>query len=128
MPDRVVNMSGHRVLICSPGGPILDSEGAATAFMSEAWAQEAGVLAIPVSRVSEQFFQLRTGLAGAIAQKFVNYRLQLVILGDIARWTAASRSLRDYVYECNNGRAVRFVADETALGGMLAGGTSSLGA
>lgn len=127
MPDWIVNMGGRRVIICSPEGRILDSEGEAVAFMSEAWAQDASVLAIPVSRISERFFQLRTGLAGAIVQKFVNYRLQLVVLGDISRWTTSSRSLRDYVYECNNGRAVWFVADEGALDGILAGGSSSPG-
>lgn len=54
-----------------------------------------------------QFFDLKTGLAGEMLQKFSNFRLPLVILGD---WQALpGNSLRDFIRECNRGRQVRFV-------------------
>jgi hypothetical protein len=53
------------------------------------------------------FFDLRTGLAGEILQKFSNYRMRLAIVGDFSR--LKSRSWRDFIRESNRGRMVCFV-------------------
>lgn len=64
--------------------------------------------------IDESFFDLRSGLAGEILQKVVNYRLRLAIVGDISVYD--SKSLRDFVFESNKGTVVAFVNDlETAL-------------
>jgi hypothetical protein len=54
-----------------------------------------------------EFFDLKTQLAGDILQKFSNYRMQLAIVGDFSRYT--SKSLKDFIYESNQGRLIRFV-------------------
>ena len=66
-------------------------------------------MAIPVSRLSPDFFQLKTRLAGEVIQKFVNYRMRLAMIGDISAWLAQSNALRDFVYESNRGTAIWFV-------------------
>jgi len=53
-------------------------------------------------------------------QKFVNYRLRLVIVGDIAAYTAGSTALRDLVTESNRGKQIWFVPDLDALAARLA--------
>ena len=60
--------------------------------------------------VAEDFFKLSTGIAGEVAQKFVNYGYRLAIIGDFSGYT--SKPLRDYIYECNNGGHLYFVSDE----------------
>ncbi len=57
--------------------------------------------------ISPDFFDLKTGLAGEILQKFSNYRLRLIIAGDFSQYT--SKSLQDFIYECNKGKLVGFV-------------------
>lgn len=57
--------------------------------------------------ISPSFFDLKNGIAGEILQKFSNYRMQLAIVGDFEKYT--SRALKDFIYECNNGRLVNFV-------------------
>lgn len=58
------------------------------------------------------FFDLSTGLAGEILQKFANYRLQLTVLGD---WSIySSQALQDFMLECNRGESFRFATDEAA--------------
>lgn len=52
------------------------------------------------------FFDLRTGLAGEILQKFSNYRMRLAIVGDFSH--LKSRSWRDFIRESNRGRTVCF--------------------
>ena len=59
--------------------------------------------------IDPAFFDLRTGLAGEILQKFVNYRIRLAIIGDFTNIT--SESLRAFVIECNRGNQIFFVED-----------------
>ncbi len=60
--------------------------------------------------ICEDFFNLRTKLAGEILQKFINYQVKIAIVGDFSRYT--SKSLRDFIYECNNGNDIFFLPDE----------------
>jgi hypothetical protein len=50
-------------------------------------------------------------------QKFVQYGVGLVVLGDIFARADASSALRDFVRECNRGRQTWFVRNEEELGG-----------
>ncbi|GHU95201.1 hypothetical protein FACS1894208_07620 [Clostridia bacterium] len=65
---------------------------------------------IPKSAICEDFFRLSSGIAGEVAQKFVNYGFHIVIVGDFSGYT--SKPLRDYIYESNKGRNINFVAAE----------------
>jgi hypothetical protein len=98
------------VLICSDAGPPIAGPQDALDVIGSALSR-ADVVAIPAGRFDERFYTLRTGLAGEIMQKFVNYRLRLAIVGDISAQVAASTALRDLVIESNRGRHVWFVAD-----------------
>ncbi|MDR2931633.1 MAG: DUF4180 domain-containing protein [Oscillospiraceae bacterium] len=62
--------------------------------------------------IIEDFFDLSTKLAGEVLQKYVNYYLVAAIVGDFSAYT--SKSLRDFIYECNKGRHVFFMPDEAA--------------
>lgn len=65
---------------------------------------------IPKEAVAEDFFELRTGLAGEILQKFTNYGLRVAIVGDFSGYD--SRALRDFIRESNRGDRVFFLPDE----------------
>ena len=58
--------------------------------------------------LAPEFFDLKTGIAGDILQKFSNYRVRLVIVGDFG--SIEKKSLRDFIYESNQGRQINFVA------------------
>ena len=59
------------------------------------------------SNLANEFFDLRTGLAGEILQKFSNYRMKLAIVGAFA--DIESKSLRDFIRESNNRGIINFV-------------------
>ena len=73
---------------------------------------EAGCDSIAISKtaVSEKFFDLSSGIAGEILQKFVNYRVRLAIIGDYSVY--ASKSLQDFIRESNKGSHIFFVENE----------------
>lgn len=62
------------------------------------------------SAICEDFFNLRTKLAGDILQKFINYHVKFAIVGDFSIYT--SNSLKDFIYESNNGKDIFFVSSE----------------
>lgn len=89
-------------------------------LIGDAWAQQAELVIIPSSRLKAAFFDLSSGLAGELLQKFVNYSIRLVILGDVSAYTASSTALRNFVAESNRGQAIWFVNDLDELGVRLA--------
>lgn len=58
--------------------------------------------------LDESFFDLRTGLAGEMLQKVVNYRLQLAIVGDFTIYD--SKSLKAFMNESNRSNTINFVS------------------
>lgn len=62
------------------------------------------------SNITEDFFELKTGLAGDVLQKYANYKVKLAIVGDFDEYN--SKSLKDFIYECNNGKQVFFLKDK----------------
>ncbi len=62
------------------------------------------------SAVCEDFFHLSTKLAGEILQKFITYKMKLAIIGDFSYYS--SKSLRDFIYECNHGKDIFFYSDK----------------
>ncbi|MFF4012053.1 DUF4180 domain-containing protein [Streptomyces sp. NPDC001717] len=109
------------VLMCEAEGEPLTGEREALDHIGNAGYQGAEWVVIPVGRFDESFFRLSTRVAGAIIQKFVQYRMGIVVLGDISRHTEASSALRDFVRECNRGTQTWFVADDDELRERLAG-------
>ncbi|WP_123969674.1 DUF4180 domain-containing protein [Streptomyces sp. TLI_185] len=115
----LMDLNGVRVLRCASDGPLLDGEQAALDLIGDAMGYEAELVAVPVERVADEFFRLRSGIAGAVMQKFVNYRVRLVVLGDLSEHLSDSTALRDFVHETNQGGHIWFLADEDALDARL---------
>jgi hypothetical protein len=108
MTDQVMQRRGVAVLVCDPAGAPVASEQDALDLIGASFGR-AEIVAVPASRLDERFFTLRTGFAGEIMQKFVNYRVRLVIVGDISARIDASTALSDLVRESNRGRQIWFV-------------------
>lgn len=100
----------ERVLICDQQGNTIDSRQDALDVIGDALGLGATLIAIPVIRLSPAFFDLRSGLAGEIAQVAVNYRQKLAVVGNISEHVERSNALRDWVVECNRRNDLWFVA------------------
>lgn len=79
---------------------------------------EATCLLLREGHLTPAFFDLKTGLAGDILQKYTNYKMKLVVVGDFAGVT--SRSLEAFILESNRGRQVAFMPDRAAALGHIA--------
>jgi hypothetical protein len=107
--------AGMRVLVCEPYGMPILAEGDATDLVGELFNERAQVIALPVERLGAAFFDLSSGLAGAVLQKFVNYHAIVAILGDVSAYEAKSEAFAAFARESNRGDQVWFLPDLTAL-------------
>lgn len=65
------------------------------------------------SSICEEFFDLKTRLAGQILQKFINYHVKIAIVGDFSVYK--SKSLKDFIYESNKGNNIFLPDEEQAI-------------
>ena len=118
---ELIEIETLRVLSFHGDEKIIRVAGDANDFIADAWAHQADLLAIPLAQLGPDFLKLSTGVAGEVFQKFVNYRLRCAIVGDITAKLEASKALRDFVRETNEGNSIWFVPDLDALSARLAG-------
>lgn len=60
--------------------------------------------------IAPEFFNLKTGLAGEILQKFVNYQVKLTITGDFTG--IKSKAFQDFIRESNTQGHIHFKSDK----------------
>lgn len=75
-------------------------------LMVDIYFQNFDGLIIHSKNICPDFFDLKTRLAGVVLQKFSNYKMKLVILGDFDK--VESKSLNDFIFESNKGGLVNF--------------------
>lgn len=109
MGTRHYDLCGTRVVELAAEGTPLNHDRDAVDTIAEAAPYRPEIMVIPAARLGDDFFRLHTGVAGQVIQKFLTYRLRLVILGDLPAHLQESTALRDFVYECNRGSHVWFL-------------------
>lgn len=72
---------------------------------------ENGGLLLPEANLGPAFFNLRSGIAGELMQKFVNYRIPLAII--VAEPGAHGEHFRELVHEHRDHPLVRFFPSES---------------
>jgi hypothetical protein len=115
MGFRIEELGGQRLLVLDNDGPVLARVQDAIDLIAEALPQGVHMIVAPVARFDPSFFQLRSGLAGEVVQKIVNYRLKLAVVGDISQFVSESKAFADFVRESNRGGSVYFFQDMDAL-------------
>lgn len=91
--DHHVTVYGTAVLVCAPAGPTITSEAGAADLIGEALSGEIGLVAIPSERLAVEFFELGSGIASGLTQKFANYGVGLAIIGGSGHRLEASDTL-----------------------------------
>lgn len=76
-------------------------------------------IVMPQAVIHSDFFDLKTGLAGDVLQKFSNYQSYLAIIGDFSIYN--SNSLRDFIRESNKVGRINFVNSEEEAVRVLMG-------
>jgi hypothetical protein len=87
-------------------------------LMANCTYQGARKIMIRTLHLAPEFFDLKTGMAGEILQKFSNYNVELAIVGDFSKYT--SKSLQDFILESNRMGRIHFVSTREEAKNRLA--------
>jgi len=96
--EKIAELDDDKIII-SQVQDILD-------IMADAGASGCNRIIIREKNLDKTFFDLKTGLAGEILQKFSNYHVKLAIIGDFSKFT--SNSLHAFIRESNKGNMIFF--------------------
>ncbi|WP_019640769.1 DUF4180 domain-containing protein [Paenibacillus fonticola] len=106
-----VQADGTAIALVHGGEPVIKDVQSALDFMATVrYETDCDCIVIEKPLISESFFDLKTRLAGEILQKFITYQVKVAIVGDFSMYS--SQSLKDFIYECNNGKAIFFLSTE----------------
>lgn len=101
-------LSGSRVAEIDAEGIVIGTLEDALQVLGDAYYNDFDRVLVRIEQLNPDFFDLSTRLAGDILQKFAQYRMGLIIVGDFSQFP--SSSLADFIRESNKGQHVRFVA------------------
>ncbi|MFT9850147.1 DUF4180 domain-containing protein [Aneurinibacillus sp. REN35] len=111
MKIRKVEVHGNNIAVVSSSEILIKDVQSALDFIATVqYEADCNRIVINKSLLSESFFDLKTRLAGEILQKFINYRVKIAIIGDFSVYE--NQSLKDFIYECNNGNDIFFLPTE----------------
>jgi PadR family transcriptional regulator, regulatory protein AphA len=104
MRIHLFEKSGHKYIEAAPTELLLQGEKDAITLIGLCGEQSSERLLLYAGNLSESFFDLKSGLAGAILQKFTNYHMKvaLVIPSDFVQGR-----FKDFVLEANRGNQFR---------------------
>lgn len=107
---KIIEHGGGNIAVLGGGDAVIHTAQNALDIMATARYDGCGKMIIAKENICEEFFNLSSRLAGEILQKYTNYHFAVAIVGDFSGY--ASKSLRDFIYESNNGKQIFFVPDE----------------
>lgn len=120
LSTKFYELHGVRVLERVPDGSKLQTYQDAVDLVGKSFEDRATLIVVPVECLNDEFFQLKTRIAGELIQKFVQYQRRLTIVGDISGFLAESSAPRAFEVESNRGKDVWFLASRDELNDRLA--------
>ena len=102
--DHIVKSGNNRKFVEAAAGFHLSDEQEALDIAAYCWEKETENLLLNHANLPDKFFNLRTGLAGAVLQKFSNYRIRAAAVVDPVK---ISGKFSELVRELNRGGSFR---------------------
>lgn len=120
MKINLIDVNGIHIAEIISDNIEINSTQDALDMMADCGYQGAGKIIISKKNINPDFFDLKTGIAGEILQKFSNYNVILAIVGDFSEYN--SKSLKDFIYESNKTGRINFVSTVNEAINKLASG------
>lgn len=103
-----INKDNNLIAVIKSDKIVIDSlQSALDLIATVNYETNANKICLSKDLIVENFFDLKTGLAGEILQKFINYKTKVAIYGDFSQYT--SKALNDFIKECNRGNDIFFL-------------------
>ena len=113
MEIKTHHINDKKIAEIITNGIILSSTEDGLDLLGNLYYQGFDKIIIHEKNIIPDFFDLKTKIAGDILQKFAQYQMPLMIIGDFSRFN--SKSLNDFIYESNKGDQINFVTSQSAV-------------
>ncbi|MCX5779751.1 MAG: DUF4180 domain-containing protein [Firmicutes bacterium] len=117
MDYKVKEIDKQRYIECAAVGTCIENEGDALDLVAACFENDTNRLLLEEGILPPEFYELRTGLAGKILQKFVNYSIRVAAVIDPE--TVNQGRFREMVLELNQGCHFRVFDNCTDAGEWL---------
>jgi hypothetical protein len=107
MPFQLREIEGTRIVISPGPGKLIRSTEDALDTLSFGGEHGSNRFIFLESNFPPEFYDLKTGLAGEILQKFSTYRIRAAVVGTFEQVT--SKRFREFMVECNRGQQLHFL-------------------
>ncbi|QNF33876.1 DUF4180 domain-containing protein [Adhaeribacter swui] len=107
MEINLIQAQGVNMAEVTGNGVEIKNNQDALDLMANCGYQGADGIILRAENITPDFFDLKTGIAGEILQKFSTYNMRLAIVGDFSKFS--SKSLKDFMYESNKIGRINFV-------------------
>ena len=104
---KISHSNGTKIAEIMSGDLLINDTQDALDIMAESSSRGANKMILLEKNLTAEFFDLKTGIAGNILQKFTNYNVRLAIVGDFSKYS--SESLSDFIFESNKHGRINFV-------------------
>lgn len=120
MDLQIIDIENTRIAKPVSKDTVIGTVRDATDLMGNADYQGARNIILEEGNLDPVFFDLKSGMAGEILQKYSNYHMKLAIVGEFGKFCSAA--LNAFIIECNRGNSVFFVPDfDAAVKKMVKG-------
>ncbi len=111
MIGEVVQTPTGEYVRCVPQSGILTSEADVLDLLAECYGIESSRILLDEEHLHPEFFDLSSGLAGALFHKLSVYQVRVAIVADLAG--IKSQRFRELIHECNQGDDIHFFDHES---------------
>lgn len=108
MKIEIIDIEGKKITFLKSNRIVIKETQDALDLMADAAYHNSNRILINKKNIIPEFFDLKSGIAGEILQKFSTYNVHLAIVGDFTEYT--SKSLRDFIFESNKYGRIIFVS------------------
>ncbi|MDU4698462.1 MAG: DUF4180 domain-containing protein [Paenibacillus sp.] len=119
MNYQLVEKNSQTIIVVTSAEPPIATGKEANCFIEACMEHNALRLIVYAEALSEDFFNLRTGLAGEILQKFVNFSLRAAIVA--VDGSLIQGRMKELLAESNRGNTFRVFASQAEAEIWLAG-------
>jgi hypothetical protein len=120
MDIDIKKANGRTYVEGRPGRLIIREERDILDLLAECGQNDTQLLMLHHENVNPDFFDLKTGFAGTVLQKFSTYHIKAALVVDMDR--IESRRFKELVYECNKGGGIRFYKERSEAEDWLVSG------
>lgn len=109
MEDILKSSNGVQYIDLTGSDFSIQREGELNDLLGMCYTHNCNILLLDVDNLSDDFFNLRTGLAGAAMQKFANYQVKVAVLLPVN--AHHNERFKELMYEMNQSNQIRFYSD-----------------